>query len=128
MICVCFCNQPLQHGWQISVAMRWPNSFGKGEKPTAGRFSPQCLHLIVSAILSVLLGERIIACYYIALLFVRAWIPNSVIRRCKYDRLMPRRLAAATLFPFSASSAVTMSRRFNAVTAPSKVLSFETPG
>ena len=21
---------PLQHGWQISAAMRWPSSFGKG--------------------------------------------------------------------------------------------------
>ena len=41
---------------------------------------------------------------------------------------MPRRFAAATLFPPSASSASTISRFFKAVTAPSKVVSLETPG
>ena len=49
MICDCFCSQADQHGWQISLAIRCPSSLGKGAKPIAGRFSLQCLHLIVSA-------------------------------------------------------------------------------
>src|SRR6266480_2682446 len=50
MICVCFWSQPAQHGWQISAAILCPNSFGKGAKPIAGRFWPQCLQLIFPAI------------------------------------------------------------------------------
>src|SRR5712691_8133727 len=50
MIWLCFCNHALQQGWQISFTILCPSSLGNGAKPIAGRFSPQCLHLMVSAI------------------------------------------------------------------------------
>src|ERR1044072_5604471 len=53
--------------------------------------------------------------------------PNSLINRCRYERLMPSRFAAAILLPPSASSAPTISRRLQALISASKVYSLATP-
>ena len=112
MICVCFCNQPLQQGWQISLAIRCPSSLGSGANPSAGRFSPQCLHLISSAMIALLknLSTDYELCPFVLCLCVDSY-PNSivVIRREQKYKAQSSKFFMDTVYALAALIALIVS-------------------